>query len=186
MPMARSRRVLSCAPRVLALFGELWHTFPGLLQLEKYFCTGVLESSGIPSLDCSKLKSTFAPVLQTALADLFLQRSNGFRCSCPASAPLATHVDLLLYMLGQVQASNFPEGDLRPRDLRRAPLFRVSDVRPRSLGDLAVVYASNHIILQGLAFRVHKAMGHLSSDLGEVWMSPQDIHRIWYRQKWCS
>jgi hypothetical protein len=46
MPMARSRRVLSCAPRVLALFGELWHTFPGLLQLEKYFCTRVLESSG--------------------------------------------------------------------------------------------------------------------------------------------
>jgi hypothetical protein len=86
--------------------------FPGLLQLEKYFCTGVLESSGRPFpgllqsvsahvrslqvLSCTtqvlavqlfrelwrtaswntpSSSPISAPVLQTALADLFLERS---------------------------------------------------------------------------------------------------------------
>jgi hypothetical protein len=74
----------------------------GFLEHSKqlsHLCTSSSNSSGIPFLDCSSLKSTFAPALQTALADLFLEHSNGFRCCYPASAPLATHVDLLLYML---------------------------------------------------------------------------------------
>lgn len=132
----RSRRVLSCAPRVLALFGELWQTFSwvapkrlctrqisaspvlydtstrcpalqraladGFLEHSKqlsHLCTSSSDSSGRPLPGTFQAAPSSAPVLRRAPVYGSLERSNGFRCCYPASAPLATHLDLLLYML---------------------------------------------------------------------------------------
>jgi hypothetical protein len=153
MPMARSRRGLSCAPRVLALFGELWQTFSwvaskrlctrqvcraqiyigsitniigkisaspvlydtstrcpalqraladGFLEHSKqlsHLCTSSSDSSGRPLPGTFQAAPSSAPVLRRAPVYGSLERSNGFRCCYPASAPLATLLDLLLYML---------------------------------------------------------------------------------------